>query len=74
VPVAIWIVISGLDDLFITLVGFATCRVPFPWPCLQARFHCPYAVTLTCRPFRRVVVVDLGGEEFQRLSAFGVHE
>jgi adsorption protein B len=25
-------VISGLDDLFITLVGFATCRIPFPWP------------------------------------------
>ena len=24
--------ISGLDDLFITLVGFATCRIPFPWP------------------------------------------
>ena len=24
--------ISGLDDLFITLVGFATCRIRFPWP------------------------------------------
>jgi adsorption protein B len=32
VPVAVWIVISGLDDLFITLVGFATCRIRFPWP------------------------------------------
>jgi adsorption protein B len=32
VPVAVWILISGLDDLFITLVGFATCRVRFPWP------------------------------------------
>jgi hypothetical protein len=32
VPVAVWIAISGLDDLFITLVGFATCRVRFPWP------------------------------------------
>jgi len=32
VPVAIWIAISGLDDLFITLVGFAASRVRFPWP------------------------------------------
>jgi adsorption protein B len=32
VPVAVWIVVSGLDDLFITLVGFATCRFRFPWP------------------------------------------
>jgi adsorption protein B len=32
VPLAVWIAISGLDDLFITLVGFATCRVRFPWP------------------------------------------
>ena len=31
-PVAVWIVISGLDDLFITLVGLATCRLSFPWP------------------------------------------
>ena len=31
-PVAVWILISGLDDLFITLVGFATSRVRFPWP------------------------------------------
>ena len=31
-PLAIWIVVSGLDDLFITLVGFATCRLRFPWP------------------------------------------
>ena len=29
---AVWILISGLDDLFITLVGFATSRVRFPWP------------------------------------------
>ncbi|MCU1235693.1 MAG: bacteriophage receptor, outer membrane protein [Candidatus Solibacter sp.] len=27
-----WILISGLDDLFITLVGFATSRIRFPWP------------------------------------------
>lgn len=32
VPVAVWIAISGLDDLFITLVGFATSFLRFPWP------------------------------------------
>jgi adsorption protein B len=32
VPVAVWIAISGLDDLFITLVGFLTSRLRFPWP------------------------------------------
>ena len=32
VPVALWIVISGLDDLLITLVGLATSRLRFPWP------------------------------------------
>ena len=32
VPGAVWIVISGLDDLFITVVGFLTCRVRVPWP------------------------------------------
>jgi len=32
VPLALWIAISGLDDLFITLVGLVTCRVRFPWP------------------------------------------
>ena len=32
VPVALWIVISGLDDLFVTLVGLATCRIRFAWP------------------------------------------
>jgi adsorption protein B len=32
VPVALWIAVSGLDDLFITLVGFATSRLRFPWP------------------------------------------
>ncbi len=31
-PVAIWIAISGLDDLFITLIGFVTGRLRFPWP------------------------------------------
>jgi adsorption protein B len=32
VPVAVWIAISGLDDLFITLVGFAASWFRFPWP------------------------------------------
>jgi adsorption protein B len=39
VPVALWIVISGLDDLFITLAGFATCRIRFPWPADAALRH-----------------------------------
>jgi adsorption protein B len=41
VPLAVWIVISGLDDLFITLVGFATCRLRFPWPSAAAARHKP---------------------------------
>src|SRR5205823_1639188 len=41
VPVAVWILISGLDDLFITLVGFATCRVRFPWPSAGAVKRAP---------------------------------
>jgi len=31
-PLAIWILLSGLDDLFIDLVFFATGRKQFPWP------------------------------------------
>ena len=32
VPLAVWILLSGLDDLFIDLVFFATGRKQFPWP------------------------------------------
>jgi bacteriophage N4 adsorption protein B len=32
VPLALWILISGLDDLFICLVFLFTRRKPFPWP------------------------------------------
>ena len=31
-PLAVWILLSGLDDLFIALVRLATVRRPFPWP------------------------------------------
>jgi adsorption protein B len=31
-PLAIWILLSGLDDLFITVVRLCTVRKPFPWP------------------------------------------
>jgi bacteriophage N4 adsorption protein B len=41
VPVAVWILISGLDDLFITLVGFATSRIRFPWPSAGALRRAP---------------------------------
>jgi len=32
VPLALWILISGLDDLFISLAFALTRRQPFPWP------------------------------------------
>ena len=32
VPLALWILISGLDDVFITLAFLFTRRKPFPWP------------------------------------------
>lgn len=32
IPMALWILISGLDDLFISLVWSVTARKPFPWP------------------------------------------
>ena len=32
VPLAAWILVSGLDDLFITLVYLLTRRKPFAWP------------------------------------------
>ncbi len=32
VPLALWILISGLDDLFIALVSLKARRDPFPWP------------------------------------------
>ena len=31
-PLAIWILLSGLDDLFIAAVRLFTAREPFPWP------------------------------------------
>ena len=32
IPLALWILVSGLDDLFIDVVFFLTSRTPFPWP------------------------------------------
>src|ERR1017187_8416281 len=32
VPLALWILLSGLDDLWISLVFLFTRRKPFPWP------------------------------------------
>lgn len=32
IPVAVWIVLSGLDDLFVDFVYFLGPRKPFPWP------------------------------------------
>jgi adsorption protein B len=41
VPVAAWILISGLDDLFITAVRVVTARRPFPWPDARELFRRP---------------------------------
>src|SRR3954466_7247547 len=32
IPVASWVLLSGLDDLFIALVYLTTRKKPFPWP------------------------------------------
>ena len=41
VPLAIWILISGLDDLFITLAFLLTRRKRFPWPADDALDRTP---------------------------------
>jgi adsorption protein B len=40
-PLALWTLISGLDDLFITLVFFCTPRGRFRWPLPEELDHCP---------------------------------
>ncbi len=40
-PMALWILISGLDDLFITAVFFATRRGRFRWPSSEELDACP---------------------------------
>jgi len=32
IPLAFWVLLSGLDDLFIALVYLTTRKKPFPWP------------------------------------------
>ena len=41
VPLALWILISGLDDVFITLAFLLTRRQPFPWPSDSDLDHVP---------------------------------
>lgn len=48
VPLAVWILLSGLDDLFIDLVYFLGRRKPFPWPSER---------DLTETPQRRVAIL-----------------
>ena len=46
-PLAVWILLSGLDDLFIALVRLVTSRRPFPWPetsALDAAAERPIAI------------------------------
>ncbi len=40
-PMALWILISGLDDLFITVVFFLTRRGGFRWPAAEELDACP---------------------------------
>jgi bacteriophage N4 adsorption protein B len=40
-PMALWILISGLDDLFITVVFFAMRRGRFRWPAPEVLDACP---------------------------------
>jgi bacteriophage N4 adsorption protein B len=48
VPLACWILVSGLDDLFIGLVFLLTRRKPFPWPA---------DVELQTAPERRIAIL-----------------
>jgi adsorption protein B len=41
VPVVVWILLSGLDDLFINVVYLLTCRRRFPWPVELELRHTP---------------------------------
>ena len=47
VPLVVWILLSGLDDLFINLVYFLTARRPFHWPSAQE---------MTATPERRIAI------------------
>ena len=49
VPVAAWILVSGLDDLFITLVYLLNSRRRFPWPAdgaLRRKSERPIAILI----------------------------
>ena len=48
VPVALWILLSGLDDLLVDAVYFFARRQPFPWPREQA---------LDSRPQQRIAIL-----------------
>jgi adsorption protein B len=48
IPLALWILISGLDDLWITVVYLFTCRKSFPWPS---------AADLDAEPERRIAIL-----------------
>jgi adsorption protein B len=48
VPLAVWILLSGLDDLFIAVTWLAVRRRRFPWP---------DDGDLTCAPERRIAIL-----------------
>ena len=41
VPLALWILVSGLDDLFISVAFLLTRHKPFPWPAGPELDHAP---------------------------------
>ena len=58
VPVAFWILISGLDDVFITMAFLFTRRKSFPWPedsALEAATERPIAILVPLWREHRVI-------------------
>ncbi|HUB83467.1 MAG TPA: glycosyl transferase family protein [Bryobacteraceae bacterium] len=58
VPLALWILVSALDDVFITAVFFCTWRKPFPWPedrALAAAAERPIAILVPLWSEQRVI-------------------
>ena len=58
VPLALWILVSGLDDVFISVVFFCTRRRPFPWPedhALEAASERPIAILVPLWHEHRVI-------------------
>lgn len=58
VALAVWILISGVDDIFIAVVRLLTCRRRFPWPTDAQVLHAPrrrIAIFVACWREHRVI-------------------